>query len=215
MLKEVVDKILHAQLGDEFPESGVGKQWTQQFVEQHSNQLKTFWSLKLDSKQGQGVNPNANAKWFSLLDDVLAGKMDHEFDSCEDVVGGGEDEIDWESIPMHEVPTNTEGQGQESAPMDTDVPSHAKTHQSPYTPIDPECIYSANESGFMENDGIKIHIIGSSSKKMQHKQGGGSRENTTVIVTICADGTALTPTVIFKGTHFKVNWDQENPTNAS
>lgn len=50
---------------------------------------------------------------------------------------------------------------------------------------------------------------------MQKKQGDGGRENTTVMVTICADGTSLKPLVIFKGKNYQVDWVQENPTEAS
>ena len=40
-LKEHVDEILCAQLGDKFPEEGVDRNWTQRFVEKHSDHLKT------------------------------------------------------------------------------------------------------------------------------------------------------------------------------
>jgi hypothetical protein len=43
----------------------------------------------------------------------------------------------------------------------------------------------------------------------------GTRENTTVIVTICADGTSIPPTVIFKGAAYQVSWGEDNPLNAS
>ncbi|KAJ7209936.1 hypothetical protein C8J57DRAFT_946444, partial [Mycena rebaudengoi] len=38
-LKEHVDQIAHARWGDRFPESGIGKQWTKDFVTDHSDQL--------------------------------------------------------------------------------------------------------------------------------------------------------------------------------
>ncbi|KAJ7596097.1 hypothetical protein C8J56DRAFT_711984, partial [Mycena floridula] len=38
-LKEHVDEICRTRLGDEFPEDGVGIQWTQRFVEKHSDRL--------------------------------------------------------------------------------------------------------------------------------------------------------------------------------
>jgi hypothetical protein len=50
-------------------------------------------------------------------------------------------------------------------------------------------------------------------KKTHHQQDDGGRENTTVILTICADGTKLQPSVIFKGQAYNIKWDQENPTN--
>ncbi|TFK16765.1 hypothetical protein FA15DRAFT_552211, partial [Coprinopsis marcescibilis] len=38
-LKEHIDRILGARLGDTFPEGGVGKKYTQRFVERNSDQL--------------------------------------------------------------------------------------------------------------------------------------------------------------------------------
>ncbi|KAJ3884609.1 hypothetical protein GG344DRAFT_60328, partial [Lentinula edodes] len=35
--------------------------------------------------------------------------------------------------------------------------------------------------------------------KTQHQQGGANRVDITSVVTICADGTTLRPTVIYKG----------------
>jgi len=51
--------------------------------------------------------------------------------------------------------------------------------------------------------------------KTQHKQGGADRENVTAIVTICADGTTLRPTIIFKGQNFMTKWAENNVANAS
>jgi hypothetical protein len=72
-----------------------------------------------------------------------------------------------------------------------------------------------DESGFPASTATKRRVIGGAGKKTQHQVGDGGRENTTVILTICADGTALKPSVIFKGQAYNVRWDQENPTNAS
>ncbi|TFK19804.1 hypothetical protein FA15DRAFT_555840, partial [Coprinopsis marcescibilis] len=38
-LKEDVDQILGARLGDDFPEEGIGKNWTHRFVERNSDRL--------------------------------------------------------------------------------------------------------------------------------------------------------------------------------
>ncbi|KAJ7150436.1 hypothetical protein C8R43DRAFT_887340 [Mycena crocata] len=40
-LKECVDEICRARLGDEFPEDGVGINWTQWFCEKHDDRLQT------------------------------------------------------------------------------------------------------------------------------------------------------------------------------
>ena len=42
-------------------------------------------------------------------------------------------------------------------------------------------------------------VVGCRETKTQHRVGGGNRENITVIVTICADGTKLKPMIIYKG----------------
>ena len=48
----------------------------------------------------------------------------------------------------------------------------------------------------------------------QYQQQGGDCENTTVIVTVCTDGTSMPPAVIFKGKGYQVKWKQGNPANA-
>ncbi|KAJ8085492.1 hypothetical protein PM082_004308 [Marasmius tenuissimus] len=80
--------------------------------------------------------------------------MDHEVDSCKDVAGNGDDEIDWESIPVSDVQTDTEEPGTisqiegaadhnihtatgQTTPMDTNAPQDTETRPL-YTPIDPD-----------------------------------------------------------------------------
>ncbi|KAF8067610.1 hypothetical protein FPV67DRAFT_1366119, partial [Lyophyllum atratum] len=38
-LKEHVDEICRARLGSDFPQEGVGQQWTGRFIEKHSDRL--------------------------------------------------------------------------------------------------------------------------------------------------------------------------------
>ena len=73
-LKEHVDEILRAWMGAKFPEGGVGKQWTDQFVEQHSDQLKMSWATPLEAKRGQAVNEHTVGAWFNLLEEI---NLDH------------------------------------------------------------------------------------------------------------------------------------------
>jgi len=171
-LKEHVDQICQARQAPNFPEHGVGKNWTNRFITKHSDRLKTYWSHNLEGKRGRAVNPTTNDMWYDLMDDVLKGNRDHEFDN-----GENEDHAD----PVEVLPENT---------------------------------YGSDESGFFPEGGVRVRIIGGKGKKTQHQQSDGGRENTTVIVTICADGTALKPAVIFKGQAYQVKWDQENPTDA-
>lgn len=68
-LAEHVDEILHARLGPTF--HGVGKNWTDYFVEKHSAYLNTYYSHPLDSSWGQAVNPHTNKAYFNILDGIF------------------------------------------------------------------------------------------------------------------------------------------------
>lgn len=155
-LKEHVDEILKARIGEKFPVEGVGKHWTNRFVEKHSDRLSTYHSRPLDSVRGRAVNPTTNAAWFQLLGETIK-KYD----------------------------------------------------------IAPACVYGSDESGFQPGCGTSECVIGRRGKTVQHQQRDGNRENITVLVTICADGTSIPPAVIFKGKAFLVKWLQDNPTKAS
>jgi hypothetical protein len=66
-------------------------------------------------------------------------------------------------------------------------------------PIIPEHIYGAGKTGIQMGAGTHKQVVGPAKGCIQHQQHSGNRENITVIVTICADGTSLAPAVIFKG----------------
>lgn len=83
------------------------------------------------------------------------------------------------------------------------------------TGIKKEDIYGMDESGFPPADQGKSKVVGARGTKTQHKQGGADRENVTAIVTICADGTSLRPTIIFKGQGFTESWFSDNVLEAS
>ncbi|KAJ7040000.1 hypothetical protein C8F04DRAFT_887737, partial [Mycena alexandri] len=53
-----------------------------------------------------------------------------------------------------------------------------------------EDVYGMDESGFTLGHQGRERVIG---RRGTHKQGGGDKENVTVIVTICADGTYPKP----------------------
>jgi hypothetical protein len=78
-----------------------------------------------------------------------------------------------------------------------------------------EDIYGMDESSFPPSDQGKQRVIGRRGAKIQHKQGGVDRENVTAIVTICADGTKLTPTIIYKGKNFLQKYGENNVAGAS
>jgi hypothetical protein len=83
------------------------------------------------------------------------------------------------------------------------------------TGIRPEDIYGMDESGFPPLDPRRMKVYGARGTKTQHKQGGADRENVTAIITICADGTALAPTIIFKGKNIMKSWGENNVAGAS
>jgi hypothetical protein len=155
-LKEDVDRILRGRLGKDFSEEGVGKKWTQRFIEKHSDQLKTAWSTPLESKRAQAVNPNTNAAWWELLGNTL------------------------------------------------------EEHN-----IEVENIYGVDEVGCQPYGADRERVIGGKRAGPHYQQRTGNRENITVLVTICADGSSLPPAVIFKGKGFYVKWKQNNPADAS
>ena len=80
--------------------------------------------------------------------------------------------------------------------------------------IPDELVYGADETGIQSGIGVTERVIGPASVKMQHQQRSGNRENITVLPTICADGTSLPPTVIYKGESFQTKWLQDNPLDA-
>ncbi|KIO07658.1 hypothetical protein M404DRAFT_103207, partial [Pisolithus tinctorius Marx 270] len=64
--------------------------------------------------------------------------------------------------------------------------------------IEQHNIYGVDEMGCQPAGGEQEYVIGAWKTGPQYQQRGGSCENITVIVTICADGTATSPAVIFK-----------------
>jgi hypothetical protein len=80
--------------------------------------------------------------------------------------------------------------------------------------ISDKLVYSADETGIQSGISITEHVIGPAKAKIQHQQRSGTRENITVLPTICADGTTVAPTVIYKGEAFQTKWLQEDPLDA-
>jgi hypothetical protein len=72
-----------------------------------------------------------------------------------------------------------------------------------------------DETGCPPSDQGTECVCGSRGTKTQHKQGGADSENVTAIVTICANGMTLRPTIIFKGQNFMSKWADNNVSEAS
>jgi len=71
-IKEHVDRIACARLGDKFPTQGAGKNWTACFMLRHSERIKMADSHPLEDKCGRAVNPHANTHYWNDLGDAIA-----------------------------------------------------------------------------------------------------------------------------------------------
>jgi len=80
--------------------------------------------------------------------------------------------------------------------------------------IRPEDLYGMDETGCPPSDQGTKRVCGGRGTKTQHKQGGADCENVTAIITICADGTTLHLTIIFKGQNFMTKWADDNVAKA-
>ena len=79
-----------------------------------------------------------------------------------------------------------------------------------------ECIYGSDETGFQLSCFYAHHVIGPAGEKIvKEVTGDGNRENITVLVTICADGSTIPPLVIFKGETYFCKWGENNLLNCS
>ena len=76
-------------------------------------------------------------------------------------------------------------------------------------------MYAVDETGVTGQMGQKERVMGARKKGLHYQQVGGSHENMTVLVTICADGSSLPPAVIFKGKAYQTDWNDNNPVKAS
>lgn len=81
--------------------------------------------------------------------------------------------------------------------------------------VEPKDTYGMDETANPRGNLAKERVTGAQGTKTQHQQGGANRENVTAIVTICADGTTLHPTVIFKAKNLYTRWTTNNVSNAT
>ena len=67
-----------------------------------------------------------------------------------------------------------------------------------------------DKTGCPPSDQGTQYVCESRGTKTQHKHGGSDHENVMTIVTICANGSMLRPTIIFKGQNFMSKWAANN-----
>lgn len=64
--------------------------------------------------------------------------------------------------------------------------------------VPPELLYQIDKTSAPQQLGIKLRVVGPWESRCQHLQESRTKENITILVTICVDGTALPPTIVFK-----------------
>jgi hypothetical protein len=84
------------------------------------------------------------------------------------------------------------------------------TYEIPY-----ENIYNMDEKGILLGVGKKVKVLVDRNQQTIKRIEDGSRELVTVLETICADGTALPPSFVFKGVKRDLEWGRNNPLDAS
>jgi hypothetical protein len=69
-LKEHAEAILRHRMGQDFPETGLGRDWANHFITKHNARLGMFWSTPLDGSCGHAANPITKEEYFRVLKEV-------------------------------------------------------------------------------------------------------------------------------------------------
>jgi len=80
--------------------------------------------------------------------------------------------------------------------------------------IDESDVYNMDEKGVQLGVGKRVAAIIDQDQKEVYSLEDGNRELVTVIETVCADGTALPPSFIFKAARINLEWGRDNPCHA-
>ena len=78
----------------------------------------------------------------------------------------------------------------------------------------PQNIYNMDEKGIQLGIGAQVAALVDHEQKLVYSIEDGNRELITVIKAVCADGSALHPSVIFQGVCWNFEWGRNNPCNA-
>jgi len=81
--------------------------------------------------------------------------------------------------------------------------------------IDDDDIYNMDEKGIQLGITGRVQTLVDRNQQSVNRVEDGNRELVTIIETVCADGTALRPCVVFKGTRRNLEWGRDNPGGAS
>lgn len=77
-----------------------------------------------------------------------------------------------------------------------------------------DCIYNMDEKGIQQGVGKKVLALVDRDQKIVQQVEDGNRELVTIIECVCADGTAIPPSVVFQGARRDLEWGRDNPCNA-
>jgi len=80
--------------------------------------------------------------------------------------------------------------------------------------IPKENIYNMDEKGIQLGVGGRVLALVDRDQKNVQQIEDGNRELVTVIECVCADGTAIRPSVVFKGVRRNLEWGRDNPCDA-
>jgi len=80
--------------------------------------------------------------------------------------------------------------------------------------IMPGNIYNMDEKGIQLGIGARVTAMVDRDQTTVYSVEDGNRELVTVIEAVCADGSALHPSVIFQGQRRNSEWGCNNPSNA-
>jgi hypothetical protein len=75
-------------------------------------------------------------------------------------------------------------------------------------------IYNMDEKGIQLGVGVKSRVLVDRDQKNVQKIENGNRDLVTIMECMCADGTALHPSVVFQGARRDLKWGENNPCNA-
>ena len=81
--------------------------------------------------------------------------------------------------------------------------------------IEPKHIYNMDEKGIQMGVGGLVRTIEDKDQKMPQSKVDGNKEMVMIIECVCADGTALDPMAIFKGTRINATWGRNNDCNTA
>ena len=80
--------------------------------------------------------------------------------------------------------------------------------------ITEENMYNMDEKGVQLGIGGCVRALVDRDQKSVNQVDDGNRELITIIECVCADGTVIWPSAVFKGACRNLEWGRDNPCNA-